>query len=275
MARFKTIPASEIQPQHFGWALDGKVATVTIDRPARKNSLTFESYEEMRDLFHDLRHVDDVKAVVLRGAGDDFCSGADQNEIIGPLIEMEVDELLAFNRMAGDLVREMRHCPQPIVAAVDGVCVGAGAILAMAADLRFGTARARVGFVFAAVGLPGCDMGVCKLLPQIVGAGRAAELLYRARIISGGEAHHMGFFNELVDPADLHATAADVAREIANGPTFAHAITKRMLLQEWDMGFDEALDREGQTMAYAMRSGDFRRAHAAFVKKEKPVFKGN
>jgi enoyl-CoA hydratase/carnithine racemase len=275
MSMFKRIRGAELRPKHFGWKLEDKVATVTLDRPERKNPLSFQSYGELRDTFRELQYAKDVKAVVLTGAGGNFCSGGDVREIIGPLLEMKVDEIIEFNRMAGDLVKAMRNCPQPIVAAVDGVCAGAGAILAMASDLRYGSPRAKVGFLFARVGLPGCDMGSCNLLPRIVGAGRAAELLYRGRTFGADEALANGFFNGVFDPDKLLAEATAVAAELANGPSFAHSITKRMIHKEWDMGIDEAVESEGQAMALAMFTQDYRRAYEAFINKRTPKFEGN
>jgi enoyl-CoA hydratase/carnithine racemase len=266
-------------PKHFGWRLDRKVATVTLDRPERKNPLTFASYAELRDTFRALAHADAVKAVVIAGAGGNFCSGGDVHEIIGPLVELQragdTAGLLAFTRMTGDLVKAMRACPQPIVAAVDGVCAGAGAILAMAADLRYGTARSKVAFLFARVGLAGADMGACNILPRIIGAGRAAELLYTGRAMDGAEAERWGFYNKLCAPEAVLADAHALATALADGPTFAHAMTKRCLHQEWSMGIDEAIEAEAQAQAICMQTRDFGRAYAAFVAKAKPVFEGD
>ena len=275
MSVFKRIKGAELAPKHFDWKLENKVATITLNRPERKNPLSFQSYGELRDTFRDLQYAKDVKAVVLTGAGGNFCSGGDVREIIGPLLEMKVDEIVEFNRMAGDLVKAMRYCPQPIAAAIDGVCAGAGAILAMASDLRYGTPRAKVGFLFARVGLPGCDMGACNILPRIVGAGRAAELLYRGRTFGADEALANGFFNGVFEPDKVLAEATAVASELANGPSFAHSITKRMIHKEWDMGIDEAVESEGQAMAIAMFSQDYRRAYQAFINKQTPKFEGN
>ena len=275
MNMFKRIKGAEMKPKYFAWQVENKVATVTINRPERKNPLSFQSYGELRDTFRELQYATDVKAVVITGAGGNFCSGGDVREIIGPLLEMPVDEILEFNRMAGDLVKAMRYCPQPVVAAVDGVCAGAGAILAMASDLRYGTPRAKIGFLFARVGLPGCDMGACNILPRIVGSGRAAELLYRGRAFGADEALANGFFNGVFEPDKVLAEATAVAGELANGPSFAHAITKRMIHKEWDMGVDEAVESEGQAMAIAMFSKDFRRAYDAFINKRTPKFEGN
>ncbi|MDX2008327.1 MAG: enoyl-CoA hydratase family protein [Meiothermus sp.] len=271
----KSLTLSDYKPQHFLWALESGVATLTLNRPERKNPLTFESYQEMRELFGALVYAKDVKVVVLSGAGENFSSGGDVHEIIGPLTRMAMPELLEFTRMTGDVVKAMRACPQPVVAAVDGVCVGAGAILAMASDLRFGTARSKVGFVFSRVGLAGCDMGACAILPRIIGQGRASELLYTGRMMGGEEGERWGFFNRLCAPEEVLGAAQAFALELAAGPTFAHGITKRMLHQEWNMGVDEAIEAEAQAQALCMATQDFRRAYEAFVAKQKPVFEGN
>jgi enoyl-CoA hydratase/carnithine racemase len=255
--------------------LDTKVLTVTLDRPARKNALTFELYRELTDLFTSLQTDATVKAVVLTGAGADFCSGGDVHEIIGPLTQSSPQQLLEFTQMTGDLVKAMRACPQPIVAAIDGTCAGAGAILAMASDLRFGTERSRVAFLFVRVGLAGCDMGACAMLPRIVGLGRASELLYTGRALRGKEAHAWGFYNELCSPDALLERAVELARTIAQGPTAAHAMTKRMLHDEWVLPLDEAIDAEARAQAACMESNDFRRAYEAFVAKRPPQFEGN
>jgi enoyl-CoA hydratase/carnithine racemase len=261
--------------QHFRWQVERRVATLTLNRPERKNPLTFESYAELRDLFRALSYAEDVRAVVLSGAGGNFCSGGDVHEIIGPLTRMDTPSLLAFTRMTGDLVRAMRACPQPIISAVDGVCAGAGAILAMASDIRFGTARSKTLFLFSRVGLAGCDMGACAMLPRIIGQGRAAELLYTGRAMSGEEGLAWGFFNRLCAPEQLLEEAQQFALELAQGPTFAHAMTKKMLHQEWSMGLDEAIEAEAQAQALCMTTQDFRRAYQAFVAKETPVFEGD
>jgi enoyl-CoA hydratase/carnithine racemase len=260
---------------HFQYEAKDRVARITLNRPDRKNPLTFDSYAELRDLFRALLHASDVKAVVLTGAGENFCSGGDVHEIIGPLTRLDMPGLLAFTRMTGDLVKAMRACPQPIIAAVDGVCAGAGAILAMASDLRLGTARSKTAFLFTRVGLAGCDMGACAMLPRIIGQGHAAELLFTGRNMSGEEAERWGFFNRLCSPADLFKAALTLAEELASGPTFAHAMTKKMLHQEWNMGLDEAIDAEAQAQAICMATKDFNRAYQAFVAKQKPVFKGD
>jgi enoyl-CoA hydratase/carnithine racemase len=261
--------------RHFRWQCDGGVATVTLNRPERKNPLTFASYAELRDLFGQLKHATDVHAVVVAGAGDNFCSGGDVHEIIGPLVRLAAPELLMFTRMTGDLVKTMRACPQPIVAAVDGVCAGAGAIVAMASDLRLGTARSKTAFLFNRVGLAGCDMGACAMLPRIVGHGRASELLYTGRALGGEEGERWGFFNRLVDPERLLAEAQALARELTAGPTFANGITKTMLHQEWNMGIDQAIEAEAQAQAICMLTEDFKRAYHAFVAKQRPKFEGN
>jgi enoyl-CoA hydratase/carnithine racemase len=260
---------------HFLWQATGPVATLTLNRPERKNPLTFESYAELRELFRTLQYADDVRTVVITGAGGNFCSGGDVHEIIGPLTQLDAPGLLSFTRMTGDVVKAMRACPQPIVAAVDGVCAGAGAILAMASDLRLGTARSKTAFLFVRVGLAGADMGACALLPRIVGQGRAAELLYTGRSLGGDEAAQWGFFNRLCTPDSLLAEAQALAHELASGPTFAHAMTKKCLHQEWSMGIDAAIEAETQAQALCMQTEDFRRAYHAFVAKQKPKFEGN
>ncbi len=268
-------PLAGHEARHFGWRVDDRVGVVTLNRPERKNPLTFDSYAELRDLFQRLRHAPDVKALVLHGAGENFCSGGDVHEIIGPLIGLPAPELLMFTRMTGDVVKAMRHCPQPIVAAIDGVCAGAGAILAMAADLRVGTARSKTAFLFNRVGLAGCDMGACNMLPRIVGHGRASELLYTGRALPGDEAHAWGFLNRLVEPARVVDEALAWARELAEGPNFANGITKTMLHQEWTMGIDEAIEAEAQAQALCMLTEDFGRAYRAFAAKSRPRFEGN
>ncbi len=257
------------------WVVTDRIATVTLNRPERKNPLTFDLYAELLARFRALASDASVRAVVLAGAGGNFCSGGDVHEIIGPLIGRNADELLAFTRMTGDLVKAMRACPQPIVAAVDGVCAGAGAILAMASDLRYGTASAKVAFLFVRVGLSGADMGACAMLPRIIGQGRAAELLYTGRAISGSEARDWGFFNDVFEPQDLHERAGAVARAIADGPTQAHATTKRMLHREWALDLDAAVDAEARAQAECMQTNDFLRAYEAFAAKRTPVFEGN
>jgi enoyl-CoA hydratase/carnithine racemase len=266
--------SQELKPRHVGFAVADRVATITLDRPERKNPLTFESYAELRELFRTLVHVDDVKAVVIAGAGGNFCSGGDVHDIIGPLTRMDMGRLLDFTHMTGDVVKAMRLCPQPIVASVDGVCAGAGAILAMAADLRFGTARSKVAFLFTRVGLAGCDMGACAVLPRIIGQGRAAELLYTGRSLAGEEAERWGFYNKLCTPDAVLAEATAMAQKLANGPSFAHAMTKRQLHAEWDMSIEQAIEAEAQAQAICMQTKDFHRAYEAFVAKRKPAFEG-
>jgi enoyl-CoA hydratase/carnithine racemase len=251
------------------------VGTITLNRPERKNPLTFDSYAELRGLFRQLQYADDVRAVVITGAGENFCSGGDVHEIIGPLTQLDMGGLLTFTRMTGDVVKAMRACPQPIVAAVDGVCAGAGAILAMASDLRLGTARSKTAFLFVRVGLAGADMGACALLPRIVGQGRAAELLYTGRSLGGDEALQWGFFNRLSSPEALLAEAHKLAADLAGGPSFAHAMTKKCLHQEWSMSIEEAIEAEAQAQAICMQTEDFKRAYRAFVAKQKPQFEGD
>lgn len=263
------------QPQHFALALADGVATITLNRPERKNPLTFESYAELRDLFRDLVYTPAVKAVVITGAGGNFCSGGDVHEIIGPLTKMDMPELLAFTRMTGDLVKAMRHCPQPVIAAIDGTCAGAGAIVAMASDIRFGTAVAKTAFLFTRVGLAGADMGACAILPRIIGQGRAADLLYSGRAMSAEEGERWGFFNRLVEPEALLDAAQAYAKMLATGPTFAHGMTKSQLEMEWAMPVDTAIEAEAQAQAICMQTKDFERAYHAFVAKQKPVFEGN
>ena len=275
LAAGNTRPAAGYQARHFAWKVEDKVGHVTLNRPERKNPLTFESYAELRDLFGQLKYADDVKAVVVSGSGNNFCSGGDVHEIIGPLVRLKAPELLMFTRMTGDLVKTMRACPQPIVAAIDGVCAGAGAIVAMASDLRIGTARSKTAFLFNRVGLAGCDMGACAMLPRIIGQGRASELLYTGRSLGGEEAERWGFLNRLVAPEVLMTEAAALAREIASGPTFANGITKTMLHQEWAMTIDQAIEAEAQAQAICMLTEDFSRAYHAFVGKQKPRFEGN
>jgi enoyl-CoA hydratase/carnithine racemase len=266
---------AHLTPGHFGWAVDDQVATITLSRPERKNPLTFESYAELRDTFRALGGASDVKAVVLTGAGENFCSGGDVHEIIGPLTRMDLPGKLAFTRMTGDVVLAMRGCPQPIVAAIDGIAAGAGAMLAMAADLRLGTHRSRVAFLFNRVGLAGADMGACAILPRIVGHGRASELLYTGRSLEAEEAERWGFYNRVCSPDRLLEEAHQLARSLADGPTFAHAMTKRMLHKEWDMSLDEAIESEAQAQAICMQTEDFARAYRAFAAKTRPIFEGN
>ena len=273
------ILAADLKPTSFRWEVEGPVATVTLARPERKNPLTFESYAELRDTFRQLQFATDVKVVVLTGEGGNFCSGGDVHEIIGPLVGLrerkEMDELLAFTRMTGDLVKSIRGCPQPVIAAIDGACVGAGAILAMSSDLRLGTARSKVAFLFTKVGLSGADMGACAMLPRIIGQGRASELLFTGRSMGGEEAERWGFYNRLVEPDALAEEARRLASDLAAGPTFAHFMTKKCLHQEWAMGVDEAIDAEAQAQAICMQTEDFARAYHASAARERPVFRGN
>lgn len=263
------------QPAHFLWSFAGGIGTITLNRPERKNPLTFESYAELRDLFRALVHAREVKAVVITGAGDNFCSGGDVHEIIGPLVRMDMPELLDFTRMTGDLVKAIRHCPQPVIAAVDGICAGAGAIISMASDLRIATPHAKVAFLFNRVGLAGCDMGACAILPRIIGQGRASELLFFGRNMTADEGERWGYFNRVVAREELMAEAGRMAAQIAAGPTFANAMTKNQLNMEWDMGIDAAIEAEAQAQAICMQTKDFERAYNAFVAKQTPVFEGN
>jgi enoyl-CoA hydratase/carnithine racemase len=266
---------SDYQAKHFLWQVKDAVAWITLNRPERKNPLTFDSYAELRDLLRRLPYAEDVKVVGLAGAGGNFCSGGDVQEIIGPLTQMSMPELLDFTRMTGDLVKAMRACPQPIIAAVDGVCAGAGAILAMCADIRLSTPRSKTAFLFTRVGLAGCDMGACAILPRIIGQGRAAELLLTGRSMPADEALACGFYSRLIAPEELLSAANELAQGLAQGPTFAHGMTKTMLNQEWNMGLDQAIEAEAQAQALCMKTEDFRRAYAAFSAKQRPAFKGN
>ncbi len=269
----------EIRPQHFGWKVEGKVATITLNRPEKKNPLTFASYGELIDTFRRLTHLPEIKVVVITGAGENFSSGGDVHEIIGPLVEMKEkkqhDKLLAFTRMTGSLVKAMRACPQPIIAAVDGICAGAGAILAMASDLRIGTPRSKVAFLFVRVGLSGADMGACALLPRMIGQGRTSELLYTGRFMTSQEAESWGFYNKVVGPAELMSTAQKLAAELASGPTLAHSVTKKCLHDEWEMSIEKAIDYEAEEQAKLMQTEDFARAYRAFAAKQTPKFEGN
>src|SRR5215212_6498167 len=271
----KRIQLANYKATHFGYSVEGKVATITLNRPERKNPLTFDSYGELRDLFREMVYATDIKAVVFTGSGGNFCSGGDVHEIIGPLVKMDMPELLEFTRMTGDLVKAMRACPQPIVAAIDGVCTGAGAIVAMSSDLRLGTARSKTAFLFNRVGLAGCDMGACAILPRIIGQGRASELLYTGRSMSGEEAERWGFFNRLAAPEAVLAEATKLARDLAQGPSFANGMTKRMLEMEWAMSVEQAIEAEAVAQALCMETEDFARAYRAFAAKQKPVFEGN
>jgi enoyl-CoA hydratase/carnithine racemase len=262
-----------MSPKHFRWRMEGDVGVVTLNRPERKNPLTFDSYAELRDFFGSLKNEKKVKAVVITGAGGNFCSGGDVHEIIGPLTKMKLPQLLEFTTMTGNLVKAMRHCPQPIIAAVEGVCAGAGAILAMASDLRYAAPSAKVAFLFVRVGLAGCDMGACAILPRIIGQGRAAELLYTGRSMGAEEGAAWGFFNRVAEPVLPEALQA--ATELAAGPTAAHAVTKKMLHMEWNVTVDQAIDMEAVAQAELMQTQDFQRAYEAFAAKRKPVFQGN
>ncbi len=264
-----------LQPRHFLWQVEARIATIRLDRPERKNPLTFDSYAELRDTFRALVYADDIDAVVFLPNGGNFCSGGDVHDIIGPLVGMDMKELLAFTRMTGDFVKAMLNCGKPIISAVDGVAVGAGAIIAMASDIRLATHQAKTAFLFTRVGLAGCDMGACAILPRIIGQGRAAELLYTGRAMSAEEGERWGFYNRLVAAETLEADALDMARRIVSGPVFAHSITKTQLNQEWSMGLDQAIEAEAQAQAICMQTRDFERAYRAFVEKKKPAFEGN
>ena len=263
------------QAAHFAYAFDSGVATLTLNRPERKNPLTFDSYAELRNLFRALNTATDVKVVVLTGAGGNFCSGGDVHDIIGPLTRMSMPEMLEFTRMTGDLIKAMRLCPQPVIAAVDGICAGAGAMMALAADMRLGTAEAKTAFLFTRVGLAGADMGACALLPRLIGQGRASELLFTGRSMTAQEGLQWGFFNALHEPPELLAQAQKLAQQLASGPTFAHGMTKTMLHQEWAMTLDQAIEAEAQAQAICMQTQDFKRAYEAFAAKQSPVFRGD
>jgi enoyl-CoA hydratase/carnithine racemase len=268
-------PKAGYEAEHFSWSYADGIGTVILNRPERKNPLTFDSYAELRDLFRALNFATDVKAIVVTGAGGNFCSGGDVHEIIGPLTQMRMPELLEFTRMTGDLVKAIRHCPQPIVGAIDGICAGAGAMVALACDLRYGTPAARTAFLFTRVGLAGADMGACALLPRMIGQGRASELLFTGRAMTAQEGLAWGFFNALHESDALLGAATAVARELAEGPSFAHGMTKTMLSQEWAMTIDQAIEAEAQAQAICMQTEDFKRAFDAFAAKRKPVFGGD
>lgn len=265
--------SADYRAEHFLWSVSERVATVTLNRPERKNPLTFESYAELRDLFRRLSYVDDCRAIVITGAGGNFCSGGDAHDIIAPLTKMTMPALMRFTRMTGDLVKAMRACPQPIVAAVEGVCAGAGAIVAMASDIRYASANAKTAFLFTRVGLAGCDMGACAILPRIIGHGRASELLYTGRSMSADEGERWGFFNKLTETPLAEAQA--FAHSLAIGPAFAHSMTKNQLNMEWNMSLEQALEAEAQAQAICMQTKDFERAYVAFAAKQKPVFEGD
>ncbi len=263
------------RPQHFSWSCSDGIATLTLNRPEKKNPLTFDSYAELRDTFRLLSDANDVKVVIIAGAQGNFCSGGDVRDIIGPLTKMNMKDLLAFTRMTGDLIKAMLYCPQPLIAAVDGVCVGAGACIAMASDMRIATPEAKTAFLFTRVGLAGCDMGACAILPRIIGHGRASELLYSGRSMSAEEGHRWGFYNFLATTDELALEARKLAERLSNGPTFAHGVTKTMLRQEWNMAPDQALEAEAQAQAICMQTEDFRRAYMAFMNKSQAEFKGD
>ena len=262
-------------PQHFKWLCSGHVGTVILDRPERKNPLTFQSYAELRDLFRALSYVRDIKAVIVTGSGGNFCSGGDVHEIIEPLTRMDMPGLLNFTRMTGDLVKAMRACPQPIIAAIDGVCAGAGAIIAMACDIRIASVRAKTAFLFTRVGLAGCDMGACAILPRLIGQGRASELLFSGRFMSAEEGERWGFHNRIVAPEELMQAATEIASSLASGPSFAHGITKTQLNAEWAVSLETALEMEAQAQAICMQTNDFRRAYEAFSSRRQPIFEGD
>ncbi len=264
-----------LSPEHFEWRMEGRVAVIRLSRPERKNPLTFDSYAELRDCFRTMTYADDVDAVVFASNGGNFCSGGDVHDIIGPLLDRDMKGLLEFTRMTGDLVKAMVGCGKPIIAAIDGVCVGAGAIIAMASDIRYATPEAKTAFLFTRVGLAGCDMGACAILPRIIGQGRASELLFTGRSMSAEEGERWGFHNRLVDAAELESEAIALASKLAAGPNFGHMMTKTMLKQEWAMSIDEAIEAEAQAQAICMQTEDFRRAYNAFVAKQKPAFEGN
>ena len=268
-------PLAGYTARHFAYSYQTGVATITLNRPERKNPLTFDSYAELRDMFLQLGRATDVKAIVLTGAGGNFCSGGDVHEIIGPLTTMSMPEMLEFTRMTGDLVKGIKTCPQPVIAAIDGICAGAGAMMALAADMRLGTPSAKTAFLFTRVGLAGADMGACALLPRVIGQGRAAELLFTGRAMTATEALQWGFFNALHESADVLAKAQALAQTLADGPSFAHSMTKTMLHQEWAMTIDQAIEAEAQAQAICMQTQDFRRAYEAFSAKQQPVFEGN
>ncbi|OYU89523.1 MAG: enoyl-CoA hydratase [Bradyrhizobiaceae bacterium PARB1] len=270
-----TLPLAGYKPEHFLLSVDGSVATVTLNRPEKKNPLTFQSYRELTDFFRACAFDDQVKTIVVTGAGGNFSSGGDVFEIIGPLIEMNTKDLTAFTRMTGDLVKAMRACPQPIIAAVEGICAGAGAIMAMASDMRLAATGTKVGFLFNKVGLAGCDMGACAILPRIIGQARASELLYTGRFMSAEEGERWGFFSRIVAPEEVLAQAQALAKSISEGPTYANTMTKRMLAMEWAMSVDEAIEAEAVAQALCMTTEDFARAYHAFANKQKPVFEGN
>ena len=261
--------------KHFDWAVKSGVGVITLNRPERKNPLTFDSYAELRDLFQNLRYSKDVRVVVIHGSGGNFCSGGDVHEIIGPLTKMSMPELLNFTRMTGDLVRVIRTAPQPVISGIDGICAGAGAMIALASDLRIGTPQSKVAFLFTRVGLAGADMGACALLPRVIGQGRASELLYTGRSINAQEGLDWGFYNQISNSDQLEQDTATLAQSLAQGPTLAHSMTKNMLNQEWAMTIEQAIEAEAQAQAICMQTNDFKRAYNAFAAKSKPQFKGD
>ena len=269
------IPLANYDAKPFGYSVTAQVATLPLNRPERKNPLTFDSYGELRDLFREMCYATDVKSIVFTGAGGNFCSGGDVHEIIGPLVKMDMPELLEFTRMTGDLVKAMRACPQPIIAAIDGICTGAGSMIACGSDIRIATPRTKLAFLFVRVGLAGADMGACTLLPRMIGLSRAADLLFTGRTVGAEEAERFGFWNRMVDPEALAGEAAALAKELAEGPTFGHAMTKTMLWQEWNAGLGECIEAEAQAQAICMQTKDFERAYHAFAAKQKPVFQGD
>ena len=266
---------ADYQAEHFLWTVEDGIGTLTLNRPERKNPLTFDSYAELRDLFRNLVYADDVKGVIITGAGNNFCSGGDVHEIIGPLTKSNMKDLLHFTRMTGDLIKAIRACPQPVIAAIDGICVGAGAAIAMACDMRFATPSAKVAYLFTRVGLAGCDMGACAILPRIIGQGRASELLFTGRSMSAEEGERWGFYNKLCGADEVLKDASEMMARLLQGPTFAHGMTKTMLNQEWNMSIDQAIEAEAQAQALCMQTEDFTRAFNAFVAKERPAFEGN
>lgn len=266
---------AEFQAKHFQWRLDDRVATITLNRPERKNPLTFDSYAELGATFRALADSREVGAVVITGAAGNFCSGGDVHDIIATLIDSDTKDLLAFTRMTGELIKAIRTCPQPVIAAIDGICAGAGACIAVAADLRYGTTRAKVAFLFTRVGLAGCDMGACAMLPRLIGQGRATELLLTGRTLDAAQGQRWGFFNRLFEPDALHSETAALAAALASGPSFAHGMTKTMLNQEWNMNLEQFIEAEAQAQALCMQTQDFRRAYLAFTEKHKPVFRGD
>lgn len=270
-----TFQASSYTPEHFLWSFQDGVGQIRLNAPEQKNPLTFDSYAELRDLFRTLVYADDVKVIVFCSNEGNFCSGGNVHDIIGPLTKMDMPELLKFTRMTGDLVKAMRSCPQPIIAAIDGISAGAGAIISMASDFRYSTPEAKTAFLFNRVGLAGCDMGACAILPRIIGQGRASDLLFTGRSLGAEEGERWGYINRIIDAEELEAESMKLAQRVASGPTFANGITKNQLNMEWDMSLDTAIEAEAQAQAICMQTKDFERAYQAFIKKERPVFKGN